>query len=46
MSAPVVTPVHAPVINPLTEPWPDRFTDPERICPEQKRSMPDPSIEP
>ena len=46
MSAPVVTPVHAPVISPDVMPWPDRYTDPERICPEQKRSMPDPSIEP
>jgi hypothetical protein len=42
------TPVEAPVITPAPDvtPWPERFTDPARICPQQKREMTSPDVAP
>lgn len=41
-------PVTVPVITPRPDPsaFPERFTDPLRICPQQKRELSSPDIEP
>jgi hypothetical protein len=32
--------------RPDTMPWTERYTDPERICPQQRRETSSPDIEP
>ena len=41
---PVQTPTSVPV--PTPENWPQRFTDPIHICPQQKRELTSPDLEP
>ena len=46
MPAPTTTPVITPTTSPETTPWPDRYTDPARICPQQRREGASPDVEP
>ena len=46
MPTPVVTPTQTPTISPSESPWPERFTDPARICPQQRREGASPDVEP
>lgn len=49
MPAPATTPVTTPVVpttSPSIEPWPQRYTDPARICPQQRREGASPDVEP
>lgn len=48
MSSTTTTPVEAPVIAPAPEttPWPDRYTDPTRVCPQQRRESVSPDVAP
>lgn len=46
MPAPTTTPTTTPVTNPSIEPWPHRYTDPARICPQQRREGASPDVEP
>lgn len=43
-----VAPVIAPTITPSPDgdTWPDRFSDPFRICPQQKREFASPDVAP
>lgn len=45
-SAPTEAPVRTPSIEPAPAPWPERFTDPIHICPQQKREMTSPDVAP
>ncbi len=49
-SSPATTPVETPVRTPSVEPspsiWPERYTDPIHICPQQKRELTSPDVEP
>jgi len=45
-TAPTRNPVEVPRIDPEVAPWPQRYTDPIHICPQQKREMTSPDIEP
>ena len=46
MPAPTTTPVVTPTTNPSVTPWPERYTDPARICPQQRREGASPDVEP
>jgi hypothetical protein len=46
MPAPTTTPVTTPTVSPDSTPWPERFTDPARICPQQRREGASPDVEP
>jgi len=46
MPAPTTTPTISPTISPSVSPWPERFTDPARICPQQRREGASPDVEP
>ena len=46
MPAPTTTPTTTPTISPSESPWPERFTDPARICPQQRREGGSPDVEP
>jgi hypothetical protein len=47
MPAPTVAPPQTtPATNPTIEPWPQRYTDPARICPQQRREGASPDVEP
>ncbi len=46
MPAPTTTPVTTPTTNPNESPWPERYTDPARICPQQRREGASPDVEP
>jgi len=46
MPTPVTTPVTTPTISPEVTPWPERYTDPARICPQQRREGASPDVEP
>jgi hypothetical protein len=46
MPAPTTTPVVTPTISPGSTPWPERYTDPTRICPQQRREGASPDVEP
>ncbi len=46
MPAPATTPVITPTTSPDSAPWPERFTDPARICPQQRREGASPDVEP
>lgn len=46
MPAPTVTPTITPTTEPATTPWPERYTDPARICPQQRREGASPDVEP
>ncbi|GEM_PF-3190211 len=43
-TAPAETPVRTPSIAPA--PWPERYTDPIHICPQQKRELASPDVAP
>jgi hypothetical protein len=47
-SSPTTTPTQTPVEVPHVEPaaWPQRFTDPIHICPQQKRELTSPDVAP
>lgn len=44
--APVTTPTRTPSPNPDQAPWPERYTDPERICPQQTEELGSPDVAP
>lgn len=46
MPAPTTTPTTTPTISPSESPWPERYTDPARICPQQRREGASPDVEP
>jgi len=46
MPAPTTTPVITPTTTPHESPWPERYTDPARICPQQRREGASPDVEP
>jgi hypothetical protein len=46
MPAPTTTPVTTPTTNPGEAPWPERYTDPGKICPQQRREGASPDVEP
>jgi len=46
MPAPTTTPTISPTISPSVSPWPERYTDPARICPQQRREGASPDVEP
>ena len=47
MPAPTTTPTTTtPGIDPGISPWPERFTDPTRICPQQRREGASPDVAP
>lgn len=46
MPAPTVTPTITPTTEPGVTPWPERFTDPARICPQQRREGASPDVAP
>ena len=47
MPAPTTTPTTpTPGIDPGISPWPERFTDPARICPQQRREGASPDVAP
>jgi hypothetical protein len=46
MPAPTTTPTTTPTVSPTIEPWPQRYTDPARICPQQRREGASPDVEP
>lgn len=46
MPAPTTTPTTTPTTSPGAEPWPQRYTDPARICPQQRREGASPDVEP
>lgn len=46
MPAPTVTPTITPTTEPGLTPWPERFTDPARICPQQRREGASPDVAP
>ena len=46
MPAPTTTPVITPTTAPAITPWPERYTDPARICPQQRREGASPDVEP
>jgi hypothetical protein len=46
MPAPTTTPTITPTVSPSVNPWPERFTDPARICPQQRREGASPDVEP
>jgi hypothetical protein len=46
MPTPTTTPVITPTVSPGLTPWPERFTDPARICPQQRREGASPDVEP
>jgi hypothetical protein len=46
MPIPTTTPTIAPTINPSESPWPERYTDPAKICPQQRREGASPDVEP
>lgn len=45
---PTTTPVTTPTIAPTTQPtpWTETYTDPTRICPQQRREGASPDVEP
>jgi hypothetical protein len=45
ITTPIVTPT-TPDVAPLSEPWPDVYTDPNKVCPQQKREGISPDIAP
>lgn len=45
-TTPTQTPVEAPRIDPGPLAWPERFTDPIHICPQQKRELTSPDVAP
>jgi hypothetical protein len=46
MPSPTVAPPSTtPTISPSIEPWPQRYTDPARICPQQRREGASPDVE-
>jgi hypothetical protein len=44
--APSQTPTEAPIPDVAPAPWPDVFTDPDTICPQQKREVISPDVAP
>jgi hypothetical protein len=47
MPAPTTIPTTTtPGIQPSIDPWPQRYTDPARICPQQRREGASPDVEP
>lgn len=46
MPAPTTIPIVTPTTSPTTVPWPERYTDPSRICPQQRRETSSPDVEP
>lgn len=46
MPNPITTPVISPTTTPVVVPWPERYTDPARICPQQRREGASPDVEP
>ncbi|MCC6382814.1 MAG: hypothetical protein IT304_09905 [Dehalococcoidia bacterium] len=46
MPATTVTPTITPTTDPSITPWPERFTDPARICPQQRREGASPDVAP
>jgi hypothetical protein len=47
MPAPTTTPTTTtPGVDPGISPWPERFTDPARICPQQRREGASPDVAP
>lgn len=46
MPGTTTTPTVTPGISPSVTPWPERFTDPARICPQQRREGASPDVEP
>lgn len=43
---PTQTPTTTPVITPTEQPWHERYTDPAKICPQQRREGASPDVEP
>lgn len=43
---PTTTPTTTPGVEPGISPWPERFTDPARICPQQRREGASPDVAP
>lgn len=46
MPAPTTTPVITPTVSPTVQPWRETYTDPARICPQQRREGASPDVEP
>ncbi len=46
MASPTVIPTTTPTTEPAESPWPERFTDPARICPQQRREGASPDVAP
>ena len=46
MPAPTTTPVVTPAIRPAEQPWTETYTDPARICPQQRREEASPDVAP
>lgn len=46
MPVPTTIPVIAPTIGPDLRPWPERHTDPSKICPQQRREGASPDVAP
>lgn len=46
MPAPTTTPVITPTISPSESPWEEEYTNPSRICPQQRREGGSPDVAP
>ena len=45
-ATPTTTPVETPTVAPNVTPWPERFTDPIHVCPQQRRELASPDVLP
>lgn len=45
MPAPTIAPTTTPTVSPETTPWPERYTDPARVCPQQHQELASPDTE-
>ncbi len=46
MPLPGTIPTTTPTVSPSESPWPERYTDPAKICPQQRREGASPDVEP
>lgn len=48
MASEIQSPVETPVVTPTpaSTPWPERYTNPIHICPQQRREMTSPDVAP
>lgn len=46
MATTTITPTTTPTTSPNPTPWPERYTDPARICPQQRREGASPDVAP